>query len=428
MTFSPEGLRNLRKAAMTRTVPGIVLNRLRTLAFGLLALTLASGCGLEEAKESPAYLVRDSAGIEIVESRRAAWETGEGWRVGAEAIVRIGMVEGDPAYQFSGITGGARLTSGGVVVADGGSQEVRFFDSDGTILKTVGRPGGGPGEFTGLSGLGKDGAGSLWVYDFSLRRVTWVDGSGEITGLTSLGMEPAMLNPVGPLPDKTFALKQLWGAREVSEASNSGLRRDPVAVVRFNEVGSLVDTVGLFPGREIYLFDEGGRGVMATPPFARNAVATIRAGNLVVGDQESFELGEYRPSGELLRLLRVKKEERLVGPEEMESFLQGRLTGAPPEEHASIRRSIEEMPRPETMPAYGGILGDEAGNLWVAEWTMPGDYPSSWWVFDRNGIWLGQVVMPARFWPMEIGPDWVLGFELDHLDVEFLVLYPLGKG
>jgi len=59
---------------------------------------------------------------------------------------------------------------------------------------------------------------------------------------------------------------------------------------------------------------------------------------------------------------------------------------------------------------------------------MPGDYPSSWWVFDRNGIWLGQVVMPARFWPMEIGPDWVLGFELDHLDVEFLVLYPLGKG
>jgi len=46
----------------------------------------------------------------------------------------------------------ARLADGGVAVADGGSQEVRFFDADGDFVRSVAGPGGGPGESTGLAG------------------------------------------------------------------------------------------------------------------------------------------------------------------------------------------------------------------------------------------------------------------------------------
>ena len=103
--------------------------------------------------ETPAVQVRDSAGVEIVESTGPSWQGGEGWRVDPDPLLRLGVVDGDPAYQFSGIAGLARLEDGTVVVADEGSQEVRFFDAGGKVVAVVGGGGGGPGEFTGLAGL-----------------------------------------------------------------------------------------------------------------------------------------------------------------------------------------------------------------------------------------------------------------------------------
>jgi sugar lactone lactonase YvrE len=395
---------------------------------GAAVACLVGACAPGESGSEAPFQIRDSADVEIVESMRPAWEEGEAWRVGSGPLLRIGVVEGEAAYQFTGVAGAVRLADGRVVVADGGAQEVRFFGPDGVHFRTVGRPGGGPGEFTGLSGLGKDGSGRIWAYDFSLRRITWMDEAGEITRFTSLGMEPAMLNPVGALPDGTFLLKQLWGAEQTSEASTTGLRRDPIAIVRFGVDGVLVDTLGLFPGREVYLTDEGGRGVMNTPPFARNASATLRGGRVVVGPQIHFELREMSPEGRVLRVVRVLGKEEAVGPEELERYIQLRLQAAPPERHAEMRRSLESMPVPETMPPYGGILGDEDGNLWVGEWAMYPQVAGSWDVFDPAGAWLGAVGTPPKFDPRDIGSDWVLGVERDELDVEYVVVYPLLKG
>ncbi|MGW8265097.1 MAG: hypothetical protein ACWGSQ_01950 [Longimicrobiales bacterium] len=394
---------------------------------GLLAIWVTA-CGPGESGAGAAVQRWDSAGVEIVESLQRAWEEGEGWRVGSEPLLRIGVVEGEVAYQFTGVTGAVRLSDGGVAVADGGTQEVRFFGPDGGFLRSVGRRGGGPGEFTGLSDLGKDASARIWAYDFSLRRITWLDEAGEITALTSLGMEPAMINPVGALPDGTFVLKQLWGAEQTSQASSTGLRRDPIAVVRFDVDGSLVDTLGLFPGREVVLTDEGGRGVMNTPPFARNASTTLRGDRVVVGPQSRFELLEIGPEGRVLRVVRARETATPVGPEQLEAYIQGRLRTAPPERHAEIRRSLEDMPVPETIPPYGGILGDEDGNLWVGAWAMYPEVAGSWEVFDPNGVWLGAVRTPPGIDPRAIGSEWLLGVERDDLDVEYVVVYPLIKG
>jgi len=342
-------------------------------------------------------------------------------------MVRIGVVEGESAFQFTGITGAVRLRDGTVVVADEGSQEVRFFGPDGAHRRTVGRRGGGPGEFTGLAALGKDAGGRVWAYDFSLRRITWMDGEGNVTGLTSLGLEPAMLFPLGLLVDETFLLKQLWGAEVTSQASTTGLRRDPIAFVRFGRDGSLVDTLGLFPGREVYITEEDGRGVMNTPPFARNTSATIRGDRVVVGAQSRYELCELSPEGRLLRLIRIPGREKAVGAEELEGYIQSRLQTAPPERHPEIRRSLEGMPIPGRVPPYGALLTDSGGNLWVGEWAMYPETARSWDVFDATGAWLGTVLVPSDFDPRDLGDDWILGVARDALDVETVVLYPLIK-
>ena len=85
------------------------------------------------------------------------------------------------------------------------------------------------------------------------------------------------------------------------------------------------------------------------------------------------------------------------------------------------------MPVPETKPAFGALLPDEPGNLWVADWVASPGLPRRWTVLDPAGRWLGAVEVPPRFFPFSIGSDWILGVERDDLDVEYVVLYPLEK-
>jgi len=395
-------------------------------ATALLGATVVlAGCGVDI--DSSAFQVRDSAGIQIVESYRPGWEVGEEWKIGSEALLRFGVVDGDPAFQFDGVAGLALLDDGTIVVADGGYQEMRFFDSTGLHTGTFGGPGEGPREFSLLAGLGLDRAGRIWAYDFSLRRITWLDALGEMVSLTSLGLEPAMLQPLGSLPDGTFLLKQLWGASQVAEADETGLRRDAVAYVQFDAEGTLVDTLGLFPGRELFLTDEDGRGVMSTPPFPRNSMGTVWGGVMVEGSNETFELVVHTPDGGVEKVIRLPDLDLSIGPEAREEYIRGRQELAAPERWPGIRAEIESMPFPENRPAFGSLMPDDPGDLWVGDWVLFPQVALGWKVLDPSGRWLGEVIMPERFFPYAVGVDWILGVEWDDLDVEYVVLYPLIK-
>lgn len=399
----------------------------RTLALGIVALVPPlSAC--RGAREGPASTTRDSAGIEIVESVRPAWDEGEGWTVGAEPLLRIGVTEGEAPYQFDGVTGALRLSDGAIVVADGASQEIRFFGADGHFLGTVGGRGEGPGEFSGLSGLGRGPAGALWAYDFSLRRITWLDPAGR-TALrtTPLGPEPPMLDPLGALPDGSFVLRQLWGATATATATRPGLHRDPVAFVRVDSAGVLLDTVALVPGRELLLSNEGGRGVMTSPLIARTAVGTLRHGSIVIGTQDRFEVEERGPDGELLRREGVTGRDLSIGPDEVARIIQARLDLTSPDQRARMRTLLQAQPTPTTRPAYGAFLADAPGDLWISEWAPFPELPLRWTVLDPEGRWLGEVLMPAGFTPWDIGEDWILGVRRDEMDVERVELRPVVK-
>jgi hypothetical protein len=366
--------------------------------------------------------------VKIAESFGPAWSEGERWSFGSVPLLRIGVVDGEAPYQFDGITGMTRLDDGTIVVADGGSQEIRFYHPDGQVKAVVGGRGEGPGEFVGLAGLGKGSADRVWAYDFSLRRITWFGGTGELVSLVTLGPEPPVLNPVGALADGTFLLKQLWGATAVAQASDQGFRRDPVAFVRFGEDGALVDTVGLFPGREMVITEEGGRGVMSTPPFARNSVGVVWRGDVAVGTQDAFELVRYAPSGGVVGKVRIPSWDLDLTTADVEAYVEDRLATAPEDRRPGLRQELESMPVPDEKPAFGGLLADQIGNLWVAEWVIYPQVPRAWTILDPEGAWLGEVAAPGRFHPNAIGDDWVLGVEWDELDVEYAVLYALEKG
>jgi len=95
----------------------------------LLSILLISGCASENARTGP--IVRDSAGVTIVENAAPRWADGEGWRLSPEPTLDIGVMDGELEYQFFQIAGAVRMPDGRLAVADRGSGEIRFFDGAG---------------------------------------------------------------------------------------------------------------------------------------------------------------------------------------------------------------------------------------------------------------------------------------------------------
>ena len=73
-----------------------------------------------------------------------------------------------------------RLRDGRILFAEGGSGALKFFDSQGAFLRSLGRTGDGPGEFRSLYRVAELEDGRLAVLDPLLRRVTVFSADGGL--------------------------------------------------------------------------------------------------------------------------------------------------------------------------------------------------------------------------------------------------------
>jgi hypothetical protein len=110
----------------------------------------------------------------------------EEWVLSEVPLLEIGVREGEDPYQLHRVRGSVRLEDGRVVVLNGGSQELRYFDPEGRFLKSVGGMGEGPGEFRGPAGLRRTHDGNLQVWDGSLMRVSIFDPEGAFQSSSTL--------------------------------------------------------------------------------------------------------------------------------------------------------------------------------------------------------------------------------------------------
>jgi hypothetical protein len=92
-----------------------------------------------------------------------------------------------------------------------------------------------------------------------------------------------------------------------------------------------------------------------------------------------------------------------------------------------LRTLIRESGIPARQPAWNALAVDARGNVWVRNYTFDGRQPSTWSVFDPEGVWLGEVGMPASFDARTIGADWVLGVHVDEDGVEYVERYGILK-
>jgi len=153
-----------------------------------MSLVVVVACQSENGY-APLIATTDSAGIAIVTNHRPAWAAGEGWRLSELPIFDLGSYDAEGPESFERVAGTRRLSSGVIVVADGGARELRFFDEAGGHIRTIGRKGGGPGEFENLGFLRLWRGDSLVVHDGRRRAFSLFDSKGQFG--RSFRLEPA---------------------------------------------------------------------------------------------------------------------------------------------------------------------------------------------------------------------------------------------
>jgi hypothetical protein len=373
--------------------------------------------------------VRDSAGARII-SYDAGARAPARWTVEQRPLVKIGGADGQGPTELAGVLGVARLSDGRVVIADGGSTELRVFSPTGEFVRAIGRLGRGPGEFDGILFMLRtadtlvvhDRTSRLQIYDASgtLKRSwprplfpgrgvsSWpgvlADGSGVVQGVdpitdSSATTATASLGIVAPMGHEAKPFTQIPVFERVIR---NGRPVGGVFLGAVSRVGVMGERVcsGYAIRWSIQCFDLTGRLISRT-------TRDVNPGRVTDDDIEEFKRG-YRQANR----------------------------AQPPDK---VSEALSRFEFAERRSAFGRFVSSPTGELWVGEFVVlesfvPGrrgtvipEQPTTWSVLGRDGTWIADVALPARFSLLDAGRDYVAGIELDEDDVETVVVYRLRR-
>ncbi len=393
-------------------------------------LPVLAACGGGDSAASGA-VVRDSAGVRIVQSDRPAWKDGEGWTVGDAPSLDIGVMDGEAAYQLDGVRSVARLSDGRILIASSGSSDLRLFGPDGRHLLSTGREGGGPGEFRGLEWAGVGAGDTLLAWDAREKRLTVFSPGGTLVRT----VQPRGPEGQFPLVSGILADGSLVVTGGISaDGFKMGEYRESMSYHRFATDGRALGELGRFSGMEAFVMQLDNVILQDQVLFGRNGGVHPAGNELMVTDNDRYEVRFLGVDRTLRRIVRRPHAPVRVKPADVEAFFaarDGEVAEGGAAQTATFRRMRERqrqvLPRRETFPAFNEARTDAEGNLWVEQYARPGDEPPRWDVFDREGRWLGTVATPAGLKVHQVGPDWILGVEKDEMEVEHVRMYPLVK-
>ena len=396
----------------------------------LVALSLAA-CGGEAIVSVPAS-IRDSAGITIVDSRGSAPST---WRFPEAPQVEIGVLQGDPAYQLSGVVGAARLRDGRIAVADRVTKQIRFFGPDGSHLQTVGGPGQGPGEFRLLFSLDRLPGDTIVGMDWPVGSASWFDGSGRFLRTDQIGPfwpglaghllpDASLLVDVYPLRSYGNELEG-WAAR-----GEENTFRPTGHLVRVSRDGSRHDTLFPIVGEEWFKNGKLREDFAMRPaPFAVTTAVAWNDTWIFVGETAGSEVRAYRYDGSLERLIRWRETRVPVTVADRDSVAEAVVAEIrQPSRQPYFEKWLDLVAFPAEKPAFHSLMTDEAGRLWVRTWAEAGAARDRWLVFGSDGALAAAVEVPAGLTLLEIGEDAALALWKDPLEVEYLRLYEIERG
>jgi hypothetical protein len=399
----------------------------------LLTLVAAAACA-SEASDVPAVTVYDSAGIRIVENHVHADAVPTYAEVGGAGL-EIGVVDGDPAYSLSSVIDVRTLPDGGIIVVEGGSllggvQELRLFDASGGYVRTIGRPGEGPGEFGRLAPLAGLAGDTIWTWDMRQFRLTWFTTEGDVLGDMQVQSAAGPITGLTRLADGTYLAALLdFSAANGADEYYVG----PEPLVTFDAAGQPLDSLHGLGGIDMFVSwgtDDSGRGtaVMGPVPMGRRSSYATGRDRVYTGWNGEYRVVARSLDGAPVMVILAPGLERGIDPAEVDALRARRLASCSTEEcQRNLNGIFDDLTLPDMRPAFSAMKVDALGNLWVAEYEPTDDPATGWHVFSPDGELLGHVSVPPGLRIHEIGSDHLLGVEKNELDVPFVKRLPLRR-
>lgn len=370
---------------------------------------------------------REEAKISLVENSRDRGE--RQWAVASTILLELGEKDGPPERTFDRIRAVRRLSDGAILVADGGSQQLRVFAADGRLQAQFGRRGRGPGEFMYLQSISVTPLDSIIVYDSRLHRLSIFERSGRLLQEVRFRSVSAIGNElIGRVGSNTF----LFAERSSPTAGPRGVRRGRNYYVRHNLLTGRADTLGSLWGAELFVVpNQFGDWTTYDLPFSRNAFHAKGQQGWYVGANDGFHVAHVNFAGLVDRVVTFSDAEVALTPEEIRSTEAATIErlDPSPQRLENIQQLFSNVSTPDVRPAFSKLLVDKEGRLWVADWFSHFSGPSSsdrrWWVFDPGGYVLGTVRISSSIDVHDAGPSWIVGVETDELGVQRVVLLRL---
>ena len=391
---------------------------------GYLMLVTGLGCARADAPVQR-VVVRDSAGVRIVESQAPMWDDAStGWVVDPAPEIEIRGDFGEPDYYLFDAQYVVRLSDGSIVVGNRGTEELFFFDSNGRFVRVAGRQGDGPGEFQRLFGLFRCESDTLLVLELS--RMSVLDHEGKFLRTVPVLTGGQRISVDAVSPDCSAGL--VWGNVSPRPQLVQGVN-DMLATVfwtAFQDASR--DTIATVVRDQAHLWERGGELMDIWLPFAEIAVWAASGDEVVVGHGTRFEIEVFERSGRLRQLIRwdaVRSALTNQDRDDLSKWLEGLFERAP--EERQYWPPVERIPLPEAKPAYARILAGSEGTIWVQQSGKWPDHAEKWWVFDASGRWLGVVEMPAKLRILAVDDEFVIGVFRDEFDIENIRLHRLVK-
>lgn len=392
---------------------------MRPAGLALVSLFLV-GCGVGDRPALSTAV--DSSGVRLVSYEQGYVEAAPRWQVSGTPVLEIGVRMGDPSHEFSRIIGITPYRLG-FLVADGGTNLIRYYDMAGAHLLDLGGTGEGPGEFRRLAWIQLTAGDSLYAWDSGLERLSvW---SPELDLVRS---EPTRLATNRP----TVVLGAVSSQRLLVSVIGSSAE-PPLDRVRNGRVnlslasitdGDTVVTMAEVDGRPVYISKDG---VVQPVPFTTLPSHAISRSGVYVGNGISHELRRYPFLTEPDLIVRLPRGDNIDATERAQhraEYLRG-FDAAARERQARV---YDLVPQPQAAPSFGAFLTSPDGLLWIRRFRMPSDSNDVWVVLDDRGDVRGRVILPVGVEPQGVTRERIFARFRDTLGVHSVVVYRYEPG
>jgi hypothetical protein len=277
---------------------------------------------------------------------------------------------------------------GNIYIEDDTDMAIKVFDPQGKYLRTIGRKGEGPGEFTDVGDIVSLLDGQLLVIDFQARRTSFFSSEGKF--LSSFPW--------------TIDIERIYLATDSSYTLEEGIYGDEKPERWIKKIG--------FSGEELLSFGQfsypelktmrvgGGMARMAVPWSPASIFAGDNSRQWLYhcpGDKYLIEVYDRR--GKLFRKIDRPYERVPVTSEDISDFL-ARFADKPDSPAAKFYEKVEF---PKVKPITNRMIVDSDGNLWVRTNEVKkeeGKEITGYDIFSPDGFYDARVwidVIPSVF-------------------------------